>query len=153
MIHSDATFGRLQPRSAAATRVHTDGELPGSAPVRATATAVSALWAGAWNRLRAEYHNVDGRWPAIERLPAVARTLAAAGREAGRCQRGTGDLDELDRRLRVFEAAVLKAMAAEDQARSERLCLDCGGTDAETETVLPGLTSGRVCRRCLRGNV
>jgi uncharacterized protein YyaL (SSP411 family) len=58
---------------------------------------------------------------------------------------------ELDRRLRAWEAAALKALAEQDHARSERLCLDCG--DGDAETVLPALTSGRVCRRCLRGNV
>jgi hypothetical protein len=81
-------------------------------------------------------------------LPPVARAQAAAGREAGRIQRGAGDLGELERRLQTWEAEVLKALAAQDHARSERLCLDCGTGDVPT--VAPGLTSGRVCSTCLR---
>ncbi len=115
-----------------------------------TPDVVAALWAESWARLAGEHPDLDDRWPTVERLPAVARAMAACGREASRCQRGVGDLAELEIRLRAWELAVLKALAAADHAKSERLCLDCGGTDAKAETVLPGLTSGRVCRKCLR---
>jgi hypothetical protein len=106
------------------------------------------LWASAWARLASEHPDLEDRLAELERCPGVSRAMAAAGREAGRCQRGDGDLAELERRLRAFEAAALKAIAAQDHARSERLCLDCGAADVPT--VAPGLTSGRVCTRCLR---
>jgi hypothetical protein len=113
-----------------------------------TTPAVTALWAAAWGRLAAEHPDLDGRLASVEHVPAVARALAAAGREAGRCQRGAGDLAELERRLSTWQASVLKALAARDQVRSVRLCIDCG--DSDTPTIQPGLTGGRVCARCTR---
>jgi len=127
----------------------TDGERPGRASVQASANAVADLWASAWSRLTVEHPDLDDRWTSVEHGPAVARAMAAAGRESGRCLRlTTGDLAELDRRLRAWEASVLKALAAQDHARSERLCGDCGAENVDT--VQPGLTGGRVCGRCLR---
>jgi hypothetical protein len=113
-----------------------------------TTPAVTALWAAAWQRLILEQLDVEERMSTVERVPAVARTLAAAGREAGRLSRGEGSLDELGLRLRTWEAAVLEALAAADHARSLRRCLDCGAGDVPTIAV--GLTGSRVCSTCLR---
>jgi len=151
----DTTFvreGRVWRQATASTSANpcvssTDATIT---PENTSDHSVSDLWKASWARLRTEHHDLDERWATIESCPSVARSMASAGREAGRVVRGAGSLAELKNRLGKWEASVLKALAAQDHARSERLCLDCAGTDAETETVLPGLTSGRVCRKCLR---
>jgi hypothetical protein len=111
-------------------------------------STVAALWSAAYQRLALEYLDIETRLPSVEQCPSVARVQAAAGREAGRIQRGAGDLAELGRRLQTWEAEVLAAIAGQDSARSERLCIDCGAADVPT--IQPGLTGGRICRRCLR---
>lgn len=113
-----------------------------------SSSAIAAVWSESWAHLASEIPDLEVRLPTVERQPGVARAMAAAGREAGRCQRGAGDLAELERRLRAWENAVLQAMVAQDHARSERLCADCGAED--TPTISPGLTSGRICHACAR---
>lgn len=118
--------------------------------------AVKAAWAASWSRLLAEYHDAEARLADLEhaeptRFRAIERLAGAAGREGGRVVRGGGSATELDARLRQWERAVADALAGMDHAKSLRLCADCG--EADTDTVLPGLTGGRVCARCLRGQM
>jgi len=147
-MSSAVQTGGLWATSTRALDTISDGEHSGRAWAAAACDAVAAHWGQSWGRLRTECPDIEDRWTTIERCPSVARTMAAAGRQAGRCQRGPGDLSELETRLRAWEAAVLRALSAQDQAKSERLCGDCGAEDVST--VLPKLTGSRVCSRCLR---
>jgi hypothetical protein len=123
----------------------TDGEPGRSASVH-VAAAVKAAWSAAWDRLRAECPDVEDR---LASLPAAVHRLeASAGRWGARVLRGEADLLECEAKIADWADAVLGALAGLDQARSERLCIDCAADDVPT--VAPGLTGGRVCARCLR---
>jgi hypothetical protein len=147
VTHSNATLGRLQPRSTAPTCVHTNGVILGRA--RATAPdhrAIAALWGETWRRLRAEYPDVEESTASLP--PAVHRLEASAARWAGRVVRGEADLVEFEAKLSDWEDAVIASLAAKDQARSLRTCGDCGAPDTATHAT--GLTGVRACSRCLK---
>jgi hypothetical protein len=114
---------------------------------------VRVAWSEAWSRLRAEHPDIEEKLAEIEQAcPTRARTIerlvASAGRWSGRAVRGEASPAELLKKLQVWQAAVLDALTELDHARAVRLCIDCG--DSDVATVQPGLTSGRVCARCLR---
>jgi len=94
----------------------------------------STDFTAAWNRILSTYPDAGERLADVElRLPFEAAAIAA-------CER-RGDAT-------AWEKAVLDSFAKVDTLRSFRVCGDCGVDDVCT--LLPKLTGGRVCARCLR---
>lgn len=109
---------------------------------------VAGLWAAAWTLLCASFPDAESRLAQLPHAGKVAKLEASAARRGSRVVRGELALPEFVARLREWENAAADALTKQDHARSLRTCLDCGTGDVPT--VAPGLTSGRVCRRCLR---
>ena len=152
MTHSNATLGRLQPRSTAPTCVHTNGVILGraraTAASKASETTIAALWAAAWTLLCASFPDAEGRLAQLPHAGKVARLEASAARRGARVIRGEIALSEFASRLREWSTSAADALTKQDHALSLRTCLDCGAADVPT--VRPGLTGGRACSRCLR---
>ena len=104
-------MGRLRATYPRALANGSDGVPLGSASARAAENAVAELWAQAWSRLRAECPDLDERWASAERCPSVARTMASAGRCAGRVLRGEASPSELLKKLLVWQVAVIDTLA------------------------------------------
>jgi hypothetical protein len=98
--------------------------------------------------LTAEFPDAEERLAALPRHGKVARLEASAARRGGRAVRGEGPLAAFVARLREWQTAAADQLTKQDQARSERLCLDCASENVAT--TLPSLTSGRICAHCAR---
>jgi hypothetical protein len=137
----------MKPPALFSTARPTTTTTPRALATGSAESKIAALWGEAWARLAVERPNdLEERLASLP--PAVLSLEASAARWSARVLKGEADAIEVEAKIAEWADAVLAALAAQDHARSERLCLDCGAGDVPT--VAPGLTGSRVCARCLR---